>query len=54
MPWVDSNVERGARELLWTRCDGDPVTSVPRTGVGNAVRFLGIRGCVDPPPGGEG
>ena len=49
MTWTDSNVKRSGCELLWTLCDDDPTQFVLRTGFGNAVHFLGIKGCVTLP-----
>ena len=51
MTWLDSNVKRSACELLWILCDGDSTQFVLRTGFGNAIHFLGIRGCVNLPAG---
>jgi hypothetical protein len=53
MTWTESNVKRAACELLWTLCDDNPTQFVLRTGFGNAVHFLGIKGCVDLPAGVE-
>lgn len=53
MTWTDSNVKRSACELLWVLCDGDSTQFVLRTGFGNAIHFLGIRGCVNLPAGVE-
>ena len=53
MTWTDSNVKRAGCELLWTLCDDDPTQFVLRTGFGNAVHFLGIKGCVALPAGVE-
>jgi len=49
MTFVDSNVKRCASELLWTLCDGNPKEFVTRTGFGNAVHMLGIKGIVQIP-----
>mmetsp|Transcript_26089 Transcript_26089/g.62657 ORF Transcript_26089/g.62657 Transcript_26089/m.62657 type:complete len:556 (-) Transcript_26089:143-1810(-) len=53
MTWIESNVKRSACELLWVLCDGDSTQFVLRTGFGNAVHFLGIRGFVNLPAGVE-
>eukprot|EP00956_Cyclotella_meneghiniana_P007853 scaffold10476_cov44-Cyclotella_meneghiniana.AAC.2 len=53
MTWTDSSVKRSGCELLWTLCDDDPTQFVLRTGFGNAVHFLGIKGCVALPAGVE-
>lgn len=49
MTWTESNVKRAACELLWALCDGNATRFVLRTGFGNAVYFLGIKGCVSLP-----
>jgi len=49
MTSIDSNVKRCASELLWTLCDGDSKEYVTRTGFGNAVHMLGIKGIVQIP-----
>ena len=49
MTWTESNVKRCASELLWTLCDGNSKEFVKRTGFGNAVHMLGIRGLVNIP-----
>jgi hypothetical protein len=51
MTWTESNVKRSGSELLWTLCDDDPTQFVLRTGFGNAVHFLGMKGCVALPKG---
>ena len=51
MTHLDPGVKRGACELLWELSDRDSTRFVLRTGFGNAVHFLGIRGCVDMPAG---
>lgn len=51
MTWTESNVKRAACELLWALCDGNATQFVLRTGFGNAVYFLGIKGCVSLPAG---
>ena len=53
MTWTESNVKRAGCELLWTLCGEDPTQFVLRTGFGNAVHFLGIKGCVALPVGVE-
>jgi hypothetical protein len=53
MTWTESNVKRAACELLWALCDGNATQFVLRTGFGNAVYFLGIKGCVSLPAGVE-
>jgi hypothetical protein len=53
MTWTESNVKRAACELLWALCDGNANQFVLRTGFGNAVYFLGIKGCVSLPAGVE-
>merc|ERR1712150_149931 len=49
MTSIDSNVKRCASELLWTLCDGNSKEYVTRTGFGNAVHMLGIKGLVQIP-----
>jgi hypothetical protein len=49
MTWKESNVKRCASELLWTICDGNSKEFVLRTGFGNAVHMLGLRGLVNIP-----
>ena len=49
MTWTESNVKRCSSELLWTLCSGDSKEFVRRTGFGNAVHMLGIRGLVNIP-----
>jgi len=49
MTWTESNVKRCASELLWTLCNGNSKEFVARTGFGNAVHMLGIRGLVNIP-----
>ena len=51
MTWTESNVKRSACELLWMLCEEDSTQFVLRTGFGNAIHFLGIRGHVDLPAG---
>eukprot|EP00816_Leptocylindrus_hargravesii_P009469 CAMPEP_0196821588 /NCGR_PEP_ID=MMETSP1362-20130617/79962_1 /TAXON_ID=163516 /ORGANISM="Leptocylindrus danicus, Strain CCMP1856" /LENGTH=498 /DNA_ID=CAMNT_0042200829 /DNA_START=169 /DNA_END=1665 /DNA_ORIENTATION=+ len=46
----DSNLKRCASELLWTIC-GSSDRFVKRTGYGNAVHMLGIKGLVQLPKG---
>ena len=53
MTWTESNVKRAACELLWALCDGNATQFVLRVGFGNAVYFLGIKGCVSLPAGVE-
>jgi hypothetical protein len=50
MTWTETTVKRSACELLWALCDGDSTQFVLRTGFGNAIHFLGIKGCVSLPP----
>ncbi len=49
MTWAETTVKRSACELLWALCDGDSTQFVLRTGFGNAIHFLGIKGCVSLP-----
>ena len=49
MTHIDSNVKRCASEFLWTLCNNDPQEFVERTGFGNAVHMLGIKGLVKLP-----
>jgi hypothetical protein len=49
MTWRESNVKRSACELLWALCGGNSTQFVLRTGFGNAIYFLGIKGCVKLP-----
>jgi len=53
MLWIDSNVKRSACELLYALCKEDSTEFVLRTGFGNAVHFLGVRGFVNLPAGVE-
>jgi len=46
---VDTNVKRYSSEFLWIVCRGDPKEFVARTGFGNAVHFMGIKGLVNIP-----
>jgi hypothetical protein len=49
MTWMESNVKRTANELLWTVCGKNGREFVLRTGIGNAMPFLGIKGLVPMP-----
>uniref|UniRef100_A0A7S2XIN1 Uncharacterized protein n=1 Tax=Attheya septentrionalis TaxID=420275 RepID=A0A7S2XIN1_9STRA len=49
MTATESNSKRLASELLWTLCDADPNEFVRRTGFGNAVHMLGMKGLVKLP-----
>jgi len=49
MTWTDTSVKRCASELLWTLCNEDANEFVRRTGFGNAVHMLGIKGLVNLP-----
>ena len=51
MTWTESNVKRSACELLFALSNADPTQFVLRTGFGNAIHFLGIKGCVNLPAG---
>ena len=53
MTWTETNVKRSTCELLWALCGGNPTQFVLRTGFGNAIHFLGIKGCVTLPAGVE-
>jgi hypothetical protein len=53
MTWTESSVKRSACELLWALCDGNATQFVLRTGFGNAIHFLGMKGCVNLPAGVE-
>ena len=53
MTWTESNVKRSTCELLYALCDADSTEFVLRTGFGNAIHFLGIRGHVNLPAGVE-
>ena len=53
MTWTESNVKRSACELLYALCDNDSTQFVLRTGFGNSIHFLGIRGHVNLPAGVE-
>ncbi|KAL3815466.1 hypothetical protein ACHAXA_008516 [Cyclostephanos tholiformis] len=53
MTWTESSVKRSACELLWALCDGNSTQFVLRTGFGNAIHFLGMKGCVNLPAGVE-
>ena len=50
MTWNDSNVKRCASELLWNVCENSS-EFVKRTGYGNAIHMLGIKGLVKLPTG---
>ena len=49
MTWTESHIKRYASELLWALCDEDPKEFVLRTGLGNAMAFLGAKGMVQLP-----
>ena len=49
MTWTESHVKRYASELLWALCDEDSKEFVLRTGLGNAMAFLGAKGLVSLP-----
>ena len=49
MTWPESSCKRCASELLWRLCDGDASEFILRTGFGNAVHMLGIKGLVNIP-----
>jgi len=51
MTWLESNVKRASCELLYALCGEDGTEFVLRTGFGNAVHFLGVRGAVSLPQG---
>ena len=51
MTWLESGVKRAACELLYALCGEDGTELVLRTGFGNAVHFLGVRGAVSLPRG---
>jgi len=51
MTWTESNVKRSVCELLWTLCGQDSTQFILRTGFGNAIHFLGIKGIVNLPAG---
>jgi len=53
MTWTESNVKRSACEFLYALCGADSTEFVLRTGFGNAIHFLGIRGHVNLPAGVE-
>ena len=49
MTWTESNIKRYASELLWALSEQDPKEFVHRTGLGNAMAFLGAKGMVQLP-----
>lgn len=49
MTWTESHIKRYASELLWALCDEDPKEFILRTGLGNAMAFLGAKGMVQLP-----
>ena len=51
MTWTESHIKRYASEFLWALCDEDPKEFVLRTGLGNAMGFLGGKGLVQMPAG---
>lgn len=46
MTWTESHIKRYASELLWALCDEDSKEFVLRTGLGNAMAFLGAKGLI--------
>jgi hypothetical protein len=54
MTWPESHIKRYDSELLWILCNGDPKEFVWRTGLGNAMAFLGAKGLVQLPPNAQG
>jgi len=61
MTSVDGHVKRASSEFVWALCGGEPEAFTRRTGFGNAVHFLGLKGVVETPKhdgggntGGEG
>eukprot|EP00957_Ditylum_brightwellii_P078008 5929126-Ditylum_brightwellii.AAC.1 len=51
MTWSESNIKRLSAELMWILCNSDPTEFILRTGFGNAVHMLGMRGFVNIPEG---
>ena len=51
MTWTESHTKRTTSELLWTLCDKSAQEFVLRTGFGNAMPMLGIKGLVEMPSG---
>ncbi|CAB9523822.1 Synembryn-A (Partial), partial [Seminavis robusta] len=49
MTWTESHIKRYASELLWALCEENPKEFVLRTGMGNAIGFLGAKGMVQIP-----
>ena len=49
MTWTEGHIKRYASELLYALCDEDPKEFVLRTGLGNAIAFLGAKGMVQLP-----
>jgi Guanine nucleotide exchange factor synembryn len=49
MTWTESYIKRYSSELLWALCDEDPKEFVLRTGLGNAMGFLGAKGMIQLP-----
>ena len=49
MTWTESHTKRVVSELLWTLCHGDAKEFVLRTGFGNAMPMLGLKGLVEMP-----
>jgi hypothetical protein len=49
MTWTDTNVKRCASELLWTLCNEDPDEFIRKTGLGNSIHMLSIKGLLNLP-----
>mmetsp|Transcript_31111 Transcript_31111/g.47649 ORF Transcript_31111/g.47649 Transcript_31111/m.47649 type:complete len:127 (+) Transcript_31111:2-382(+) len=51
MTWTESYTKRATGELLWTLCGNDPREFVLRTGFGNALPLLSLKGHIQLPAG---
>jgi hypothetical protein len=49
MTWTEAHVKRCTNELMWTICSSDATEFVYRTGLGNAMPMLNLKGYVDIP-----
>jgi hypothetical protein len=49
MTWTESHVKRCTSELMWTICSSDPQEFTLRTGLGNAIPMLSLKGFMQMP-----
>jgi Guanine nucleotide exchange factor synembryn len=49
MTWTEAHVKRCTNELMWIICSSDATEFVYRTGLGNAMPMLNLKGYVDIP-----